>query len=280
MNETRTGISLSVVLGGGLRCIREVLWRTRRHGWRAGWTALRAHAWNFYIRIRNQMCRHPRVACPCCGWEGHAFRILDVGHWIVPQVECPQCGQHDRHRMLHFFFMRRPPAFLRTGSRVLHVSPEAETQRFLRAAEGLRLFASDLQPGATRHAVTSRCFSSDLTCMSVRDAVFDGIVCIHVLEHIRDDRRALQEIARILKPAGTALIMVPFAPVPDTREFERPNPLIYNHVRDYSISDFPARLSAFDVEPIAPHDILSEEERRRFQVPDNHVVYCCRRRAT
>lgn len=172
---------------------------------------------------------------------------------------CPQCGKHDRHRMLHFFFLRRPPAFLRTGSRVLHVSPEAETQRFLHATEGLRVFASDLQPGAMRYGTTNCRFASDLTRMAVWDDVFDGLVCIHVLEHIVNDRRALEEIARILKPGVTALIMVPFAPVPETHEFDAPNPLICNHFRDYSINDFPERLSGLDVEEIAPHDIMTEE---------------------
>ncbi len=114
--------------------------------------------------------------------------------------------------------------------------------------------------------------------MAVRDDAFDCVICVHVLEHIRDDRRALDEIARILRPGGTALIMVPFAPVPETREYDAPNPLIFDHVRDYSINDFRDRLGAFDVEEVTPRDLMSDEERRRCRVGDHQVVYRCRPR--
>ena len=38
---------------------------------------------------------------------------------------------------------------------------------------------------------------------------FDIILCSHVLEHIENDRKALSEIFRVLKPNGFAIIMVP-----------------------------------------------------------------------
>jgi len=41
------------------------------------------------------------------------------------------------------------------------------------------------------------------------DEKFDFILCSHVLEHIENDRKALSEIYRILKPYGVAIIMVP-----------------------------------------------------------------------
>ncbi|MFQ3577028.1 MAG: class I SAM-dependent methyltransferase [Cytophagales bacterium] len=38
---------------------------------------------------------------------------------------------------------------------------------------------------------------------------FDGIICNHVLEHIPDDIAAMNEMYRLLKPGGIALITVP-----------------------------------------------------------------------
>ena len=38
---------------------------------------------------------------------------------------------------------------------------------------------------------------------------FDFIYCSHVLEHVPDDHKAVKELYRVLRPGGTALIMVP-----------------------------------------------------------------------
>ena len=49
----------------------------------------------------------------------------------------------------------------------------------------------------------------DVTRLAYPDRRFDLVICSHVLEHVRDDRRALAEIARVLRPGGHAVIVVP-----------------------------------------------------------------------
>ena len=49
----------------------------------------------------------------------------------------------------------------------------------------------------------------DITAMPFEDASFDFVWCSHVLEHVPDDRKAMREIARILRPNGIAVIQVP-----------------------------------------------------------------------
>jgi ubiquinone/menaquinone biosynthesis C-methylase UbiE len=45
---------------------------------------------------------------------------------------------------------------------------------------------------------------------------FDVVLCNHVLEHVRDDIKAMSEIKRVLKPGGWAIMQVPFfSPVPN-----------------------------------------------------------------
>jgi ubiquinone/menaquinone biosynthesis C-methylase UbiE len=46
----------------------------------------------------------------------------------------------------------------------------------------------------------------DIERIDQPDATFDMVLCSHVLEHV-DDRRALGEIFRILRPGGTAVLM-------------------------------------------------------------------------
>jgi SAM-dependent methyltransferase len=43
------------------------------------------------------------------------------------------------------------------------------------------------------------------------DGTFDAVICNHVLEHVSDDRLALAELHRVLRPGGWALLQVPIA---------------------------------------------------------------------
>src|SRR5262249_13884212 len=44
------------------------------------------------------------------------------------------------------------------------------------------------------------------------DASVDAVVLLNVLEHIKDDRAALRETSRILRPGGVAVVEVPAGP--------------------------------------------------------------------
>jgi ubiquinone/menaquinone biosynthesis C-methylase UbiE len=54
-------------------------------------------------------------------------------------------------------------------------------------------------------------------CLDVQDPAFceleryrpDSVVCLNVLEHIRDDRRALEHMHRVLQPGGHAVFLLP-----------------------------------------------------------------------
>ena len=49
----------------------------------------------------------------------------------------------------------------------------------------------------------------DATCLPFATGSFDFVICSEVLEHIPDDRRAVTELARVLKPEGTLVVSVP-----------------------------------------------------------------------
>lgn len=68
--------------------------------------------------------------------------------------------------------------------------------------------APDIEPGSRR------AFSlavADALTLPFADASFDRVICSEVLEHIPDHRKALSEIARILKPDGMLGVSVPRA---------------------------------------------------------------------
>ena len=59
-------------------------------------------------------------------------------------------------------------------------------------------------PGAAGAAVLG-----DATAMPFPDSSFDRVIAAEVLEHIGDDQRAINEVARVLRPGGLAAVTVP-----------------------------------------------------------------------
>jgi ubiquinone/menaquinone biosynthesis C-methylase UbiE len=67
--------------------------------------------------------------------------------------------------------------------------------------ESLTLARGRLGPGAVQRG--------SCTDLPFPDAVADGVTALDVLEHIEDDRGALAEMARVLKPEGVLVLTVP-----------------------------------------------------------------------
>ncbi len=267
-----------VILG---RIGREVAGRLRNHGLHSAWICLKTHAINGSLRIRHRLGASHAVCCPCCGWEGPDFRSLDCGQFIVPHAECPHCGGHERHRLLHLFLTRRPPAFMSAPGRILHFAPEQSVRAFIDANPAARCFSTDYAKGIYEEilsGVPKPVFISDLHHMPLVESCIDGSFCLHVLEHVADDREAIRNLYRITAPGGEAVIMVPFMmDQTETEEYDAPDPELFDHVRGYSPVDFKERLAPFDYEEVMPSTFLSEEEVTRFRLPPSQVIYLCRK---
>jgi SAM-dependent methyltransferase len=85
---------------------------------------------------------------------------------------------------------------------VLHVAPEPVLEERMRSLRGVRYTAGSLFP--TRDQVRV-----DLTDAPFPDGSFDVVLCNHVFDEIPDDRRALSEIHRVLRPGGRLITQTP-----------------------------------------------------------------------
>lgn len=160
-------------------------------------------------RIRRKLkritwrLRHFGLAryCPVC--KGCVRRFEPYGVTPRPDARCPICGSTERERVQVLLLRRRilPILVRQRGLRILHIAPEAGVERVLRALPDARYVSADLARRST--------LKLDLTALPVLDASIDFIFISHVLEHIEDDRRAIQEMYRILRPGGAAFIEVP-----------------------------------------------------------------------
>jgi SAM-dependent methyltransferase len=136
--------------------------------------------------------------CPCCETESPSF--LPFGVRPRPNARCPKCGALERHRLL-WLYLRNQPGRLWPGMRLLHVAPEPVLRRLFETVPGIAYVAADLHAA---HGVRL-----DITALPMGDASVDAIVCNHVLEHVPDDRRAMREFRRVLRPGGWAILQSP-----------------------------------------------------------------------
>jgi len=89
------------------------------------------------------------------------------------------------------------------------------TKRIIEKCNFDRLLAIDVSPEAVNHCRANLKHPFlDIECMDVKDVSgqFDTIICINVLEHIKDERAALKQMWESLKRGGTLFLLVPAHP--------------------------------------------------------------------
>ena len=172
--------------------------------------------------------------CNICGYRFSKFKICN--HRNPREAECPICKSRERHRHLYIHICSLFP-FLK-GKKILHFAPE--------------------------HVIKN--IKIDITNIEFNDNYFDYIFCFHVLEHIPDDKKAIKELYRVLKPGGTAYLAVPLGSkfledlsITDPQERLRLY-LQEDHVRLYNIATLTKRLEdvGFTVVLSRPNKFPSE----------------------
>ena len=140
--------------------------------------------------------RKPTFTCPICGYEGPFRDKRGRLH-----AKCPSCGALERTRLLFAVLLPLLESSPPERKRILHIAPEPQLDEWLQARFD-HYVSADLQ----RTDVNTRL---DVQHLPFPDATFDLVVASHVLEYPKDDRKAIAEIRRILRPDGVAALPVP-----------------------------------------------------------------------
>ncbi|WP_303317088.1 methyltransferase domain-containing protein [Flavivirga abyssicola] len=86
--------------------------------------------------------------------------------------------------------------------KVLHFAPEQAFYKRFRKMKNLDYVTTDLNSPLAD-------VKADICNLPFEDDAFDIIFCNHVLEHIPDDTKAMQELYRVLKVGGMGIFQIP-----------------------------------------------------------------------
>ena len=132
-----------------------------------------------------------------------------------------------RERLLLDLFLAAGP-----GPQVLDAGAGPGTLSAMLAALGFEVTSTDASSAAVavlRERAPGRALQADVTALPFERESFDAAVLGEVLEHVEDDRSALAEVARVLRPRGVLALSVPANP-----RLYGPSDVWAGHVRRYT----------------------------------------------
>ena len=228
------------------------------------------------------------VTCNICGKSFSSFRPIFGRHadGTVYKIEnregtCWQCSSYPRMRQLWYWLENTYKIGERKGISILHVAPETSVSQRIRNISDINYTCIDKRCAGYRYPSFVK--DGDVCNLNFESEQFDLVICNHVLEHIKDDRRAMSEIYRVLRKGGIALLLVPMDMSRSVTEEEAPDETLtpqqredrfgqYDHVRIYG-TDYFSRLrdSGFNVDRVTYDTDLT---KKLGFIPSEEVIVC------
>jgi predicted SAM-dependent methyltransferase len=187
---------------------------------------------------------------------------------------CPVCHSLERHRLQALLLRKIEGNTDLRGKRFLHFAPEKCLKKVIQQKVSF-YFTTDLYTGNVD-------FKSDITSIPFKNETFDIIWASHILEHVKEDSRAIQEIVRVLKKGGITVLPVPV--IGDiTIEYDQPNKAEEGHVRKPGYDYFKKYLKYFDKVDIYSSDdfndkyrvsIISKDKNNEWITSKDYVPLC------
>ena len=189
-------------------------------------------------------------------------------------VLAPSTLSLERHRLL-WLYLKNETDFFTTPHKVLHFAPEQAFYKRFRKLKNLDYTTTDLNSPLAD-------VKADICNLPFDDNSYDIILCNHVLEHIPDDTKAMQELYRILKPGGWGIFQIPqdlkrettFEDDTITDKKERAKIFgQYDHVRIYGRDYFDKlRSVGFKVEEVDYTSKLPPEEVEQYRLAKGEII--------
>ena len=214
--------------------------------------------------------------------DGKSFRkFLPYGYGTQrPNVLSPSTLSLERHRLL-WLYLQNETNFFKPQTpklKVLHMAPEQCFLARFKKLKHIDLITADLYSPIVD-------VKADILDLPFEDNSFDIIFCNHVLEHIEDDNKAMQELYRVLKVGGFGIFQIPqdYSRATTYEDFSITSPEErakhfgqYDHVRVYG-SDYFHRLRTvgFNVDEVNYAEKLSETDMDKYRLMKGEILPVC-----
>ncbi|WP_242133475.1 class I SAM-dependent methyltransferase [Aestuariivivens marinum] len=208
--------------------------------------------------------------------DGRSFKtFLPYGYGIQREnVLSPSTLSLERHRLL-WLYLKNKTNFFNDNLKVLHFAPEQAFYKRFRKLKNLGYITTDLNSPLAD-------VKADICNLPFSDNSFDVILCNHVLEHIQDDTKAMQELYRVMKPGGWGIFQIPLD-LKREKTFED-NSIIdknerakifgqYDHVRIYGRDYFDKlRRIGFQVNEVDYTSTLMKDEIEKYCLIKGEII--------
>ncbi|CAL2083700.1 class I SAM-dependent methyltransferase [Tenacibaculum sp. 190524A02b] len=213
--------------------------------------------------------------------DGKSFKkLLPYGYGKQREnALSPSTLSLERHRLLWLFLQNETDFFTSNQKRkVLHIAPEQCFLKRFRNQKNIEYITSDLESPIAD-------VKADICDLPFKDEEFDIIFCNHVLEHIPDDTKAMQELYRVMKTNGFGIFQIPqdisrkttFEDDSITDPKERAKIFgQYDHVRVYGLDYFDKlRSIGFKVDEINYTQKTSAEQIQKYALMKGEILPVC-----
>jgi len=208
--------------------------------------------------------------------DGKSFRkFLPYGYENPREgVLSPSTLSLERHRLL-WLYLKNETNFFTDTLKVLHFAPEQAFHKRFKKLENITYTTTDLNSPIAD-------VKADICQLPFGDDSYDVILCNHVLEHIPDDTKAMEELHRVLKPGGWGVFQIPqdlnrektFEDNAITDRKERARIFgQYDHVRIYGRDYFnKLRSIGFKVDEINYTEALGTNAIAKFRLASGEII--------
>ncbi|MDI3526781.1 MAG: hypothetical protein PWR03_964 [Tenuifilum sp.] len=237
------------------------------------------HVASFFMKILGLFYRGKKFQDPI---DGVKYRkLLPYGRLTVRKnALAPNSMSLERHRLI-WLYLKRKTDFFTSQKKVLHIAPEYCFLKPFRRLRNIEYVTADLiSPWAD--------VKLDVQSMPFAENSFDLVLCNHVLEHVDDDKKAMAEILRVLRPGGFAILQVPMDlsmeqtlenPEYNTPELREKYYQQRDHLRLYG-RDYAQRLASVGFDVLEDDFVLQlpSHEVEYYALPKDEILYIARKK--